>query len=52
MTMTRPDVSNWFDDELCRELAARAMDGETRVHTEWRHLVQAEYDRRAGAAQS
>jgi hypothetical protein len=48
--MTRPDVSAWTDDELCRELAARATNGETRVPAQWHHLVQAEYDRRAGVA--
>jgi hypothetical protein len=45
---TAAAITNWTDDELCRELAARATGGETRIRAERHHLVQAEYDRREG----
>ena len=48
---TAAAIRNWTDDELCRELAARATDGETRVRAERHHLVLAEYDRRSGIIQ-
>jgi hypothetical protein len=47
--MTRPDVSAWTDDELCRELAAWQHGGENARLPASRALeVSAEYDRRIG----
>jgi hypothetical protein len=47
--MTRPDVSAWTDEELCRELAAWQHGGESaRLPASRTFEASAEYDRRMG----